>query len=160
MSFPSAEILAMGLEYAGYDAHRQARRIKKLETRVYYFVSCFGHAPDSFVPLFDDLCNSQAACDVLGKAPVLSEFLMMTNWFKEATTFNSLGGKFKMNPHTASKWCWAYAEAVAALYNERVCVFVVLFRISQHYDDKNTQPPVYLVFFARLSLDRGIIIQF
>jgi hypothetical protein len=119
------KIMDLGLDFGGYDIDRRAT-INKLATKVTYFVSFYGYAPASFVPLFDDLCNSEAALDVLKRPPVLSEVLMMANWFKEGLTFNSLGGKFKMNPDTAAKKCWKYAEAVAAMYAEKVCTFAVL----------------------------------
>jgi hypothetical protein len=128
------DIMALGLDFGGYGIDRRAS-INKLATKVAYFVSFYGHAPATFVPLFDDLCNSEAALDVLQRPPVLSEVLMMANWFKEGLTFNSLGGKFKMNPNTATKKCWKYAEAVAAMYAEKVRTFAVLVP-PMHHDDK------------------------
>jgi hypothetical protein len=113
------EILAAGLDIAGYDYDRQFK-IKKRKTRVEYFVSFYGLAPETYEEVFEGLCNSQAAQDVLGKPPVLSELLMMANWCKEGLTFNSLGGKFKINPNTANKWCWKYAKAIGELYESKV----------------------------------------
>jgi hypothetical protein len=127
MRFPSAEVLTMGLDYMGYDVDRQAKL--KEATRISYFVSGYGFAPATYVPLFEDLSNSATARAVLKKPPVLSDLLMMANWMKEGITFNSLGGKFNFNPNTSSKWCWAYAEAIAELYDDKVCVFFVCIHI-------------------------------
>jgi hypothetical protein len=128
MRFPSAKVLTMGLDYMGYDADCQAKRCKEA-TRISYFVSGYGFAPATYVPLFEDLSNSAAGRAVLKKPPVLSDLLMMGNWMKEGLTFNSLGGKFKFNSNSSSKWCWAYAEAVAELYDDKVCVFFVCMHI-------------------------------
>jgi hypothetical protein len=63
----------------------------------------YGHVPASLAAVFEDLTKSQDARDELKKPPKLSEFLMMVNWMKEGIAFNSLGGRFKVNPSTASK---------------------------------------------------------
>jgi hypothetical protein len=125
MSFRVSEsdILALGLEFSGYDAHRQAR-ITRNKTKIAYFVSSYGHSPASFAPLFEDLTDSAAVRNLLGKPPVLAEFLMYVNWVKEGLTFNSLGGTFKVSPDTARKWCWKYADAVRELKASKVsCSF-------------------------------------
>jgi hypothetical protein len=122
MRFTAEAVRALGLDHAGYSPARQARLCSK--TKGAYFVSVFGHSPETFVNLFEDLYNFDEACDQLGKKPALSELLMTANWLKEGITFNSLGGRYGMNPETVSKKCWAYTYAIEKLYGVKVSLLV------------------------------------
>ena len=119
MKLYGADILPLGLEWIGYDEMRQ-KKMRSEKVKESYFKSCFGHSPETIALVYNDLCMSDDVKEIIQGRPDLKYMMMMVNWLKEAVTFNSLGGRWKLHPDTVAKWCWVYARAVEALYAAKV----------------------------------------
>jgi hypothetical protein len=117
-----ADFLAIGLEWAGFDASRQNGRH---ETNVRRFVAFYGAYPETCSAIFTDFQTTQIFAARIPKPSVLN-FLMTLFFLKRYNTEDVIAGTFKVDEKTARKWVWKYIRAMQALKAEKVRVFVGL----------------------------------
>ena len=109
----SAEILALGLEIAGFDLYSQNRLNER--TKLRRFRSNYGCCPEAFANILHDLRSIPAAAARL-KKPRPSYLLMVLHWLKTYKTYDNLTGFYEAKGiDTVEDNLWKYIDGIHAL---------------------------------------------
>ena len=113
----AADILELGLHFAGFEQHRCQRTC--MTTNLRRFRGHFGVGPEAFSAIFADLQTTNIVEARIDK-PNPSHFFMAMNWLRAYKIEEQLAGGSKVTEKTARKWIWKYTEAVQALKAAKV----------------------------------------
>lgn len=114
-----ADILEIGLFYAGFDVKRQKSNNKNSRR----FRSHYGIGAEAVVAIIVSLSKTKIKEARLDDVDIV--YLLMTlNWMTEYTSEDSLAGRWTVDETTVSKWIWTYATKIQALKKEKVRIMI------------------------------------
>jgi hypothetical protein len=119
LQISEAEILQLGLRYAGFDIYRQQQVVKS--TNVQRFRTTFGPLPKTASQLFDEIQDPSIG-EAYIKKPNAVYFLMTLVWLNLYRTETALAGMFEINEKTVRRWTWLYTNAFQALKDKMVII--------------------------------------
>jgi hypothetical protein len=119
------EILARGLELAGFDRDRRQIRVNR-EQNVSRFKSHYGSEPIVYAQIWEDLqtTTNLEACIDMKKADIDS-FLLAIFFLKCYEVESLLAGRFKICEKTARAKIWYFVKKIQALKHEKVITMIV-----------------------------------
>ena len=112
------EVLALGLEIAGFDLHTQKRLNER--TKMRRFRSNYGCCPKAFASILNDIQTVPIAAAQLEK-PKPSYLLMAFHWLKTYKTYDNLTGFYTAKGiDTVQDNLWKYIDVIHALRPHKV----------------------------------------
>jgi len=116
----SLEMMARGLELAGFDERRQesVRYDENLER----FKSYYGSKPIVYAHIWEDLQTTdiaEARIEAKNQKD-LDHFFMALCFLTVYKTEKQLSGLFKACDTTCREWCWYYIKKIQALKGQKV----------------------------------------
>jgi hypothetical protein len=91
---------------------------KQLESQRANFRKFYGVEPKTCLDVYKELNTSNGSFSK-GRA-ILSELLMMVEWFREYDTDFKIAARYGLNEKTGSKYLWKYTRAVQSLKEKKI----------------------------------------